>query len=317
TSSALNQVWMGSSAAFKSVYVVCTAFTSGTASAQLGLSAAPYAQAILNTVNVAGTISATNPSVSTDGSAIPTSSTLIGAKDGSGNLQPVQTDGTYVLVKDANSAAIKSDLDTIATNTGTSATQTTSTATNTGTIAGAVSGSKMQNNVAQFGGSAVVTGTGASGSGIPRVTVSNDSNVQATQSGTWTVQPGNTANTTPWLTSPQVASSGGGIPYHNITAATTNFTNTKAVACQLYDCDLSNTSASTIFVKFYDKATAPTSTDVPKRTIQIPANATVIRAFPNGLKFSTGFGWSATGGVADNDSTAIAANCVVDFSLNS
>lgn len=32
-------------------------------------------------------------------------------------------------------------------------------------------------NVTQFGGSAVVTGTGASGSGIPRVTVSNDSTV--------------------------------------------------------------------------------------------------------------------------------------------
>ena len=27
------------------------------------------------------------------------------------------------------------------------------------------------------------------------------SSVTATQSGTWTVQPGNTANTTPWLTS--------------------------------------------------------------------------------------------------------------------
>jgi hypothetical protein len=32
-------------------------------------------------------------------------------------------------------------------------------------------------NVAQFGGSAVVTGTGASGSGVPRVTVANDSSV--------------------------------------------------------------------------------------------------------------------------------------------
>lgn len=54
-------------------------------------------------------------------------------------------------------------------------------------------------NISQFGGSNVVTGTGASGAGIPRVTVSNDSNILATQSGTWTVQPGNTANTTPWL----------------------------------------------------------------------------------------------------------------------
>jgi hypothetical protein len=42
-------------------------------------------------------------------------------------------------------------------------------------------------NVAQFGGSAVVTGTGTSGAGIPRVTVSNDSNILATQSGTWNV----------------------------------------------------------------------------------------------------------------------------------
>lgn len=42
-------------------------------------------------------------------------------------------------------------------------------------------------NLTQFGGSAVVTGTGASGAGIPRVTVSNDSNVLATQSGTWNI----------------------------------------------------------------------------------------------------------------------------------
>jgi hypothetical protein len=54
-------------------------------------------------------------------------------------------------------------------------------------------------NVTQFGGTNISTGTGTGGAGIPRVTVSNDSNVLATQSGTWTVQPGNTANTTPWL----------------------------------------------------------------------------------------------------------------------
>jgi len=35
----------------------------------------------------------------------------------------------------------------------------------------------LSNNITQFGGSNVVTGTGASGSGIPRVTVSNDSTV--------------------------------------------------------------------------------------------------------------------------------------------
>ncbi len=63
-------------------------------------------------------------------------------------------------------------------------------------------------NVGQFGGTNVVTGTGAGGAGIPRVTVSNDSNVLATESGTWTVQPGNTANTTGWL----VTGTGGTFP---------------------------------------------------------------------------------------------------------
>lgn len=51
-------------------------------------------------------------------------------------------------------------------------------------------------NVAQFGATNVSTGTGAAGAGIPRVTVSNDSNVLATQSGTWTVAQGTAATTT-------------------------------------------------------------------------------------------------------------------------
>lgn len=40
----------------------------------------------------------------------------------------------------------------------------------------------LSSNVAQFGGSNVVTGTGASGAGIPRVTISNDSSLAANQS---------------------------------------------------------------------------------------------------------------------------------------
>lgn len=49
-----------------------------------------------------------------------------------------------------------------------------------GTISGTVS-----NNITEFGSNAVQTGTGASGVGIPRVTVANDSNILATQSGVW------------------------------------------------------------------------------------------------------------------------------------
>jgi len=69
-----------------------------------------------------------------------------------------------------------------------------------GTVTANQGGAPWSQNITQFGGVNISTGTGASGTGIPRVTVSNDSNILATQSGTWTVQPGNTANTTPWLT---------------------------------------------------------------------------------------------------------------------
>lgn len=59
-------------------------------------------------------------------------------------------------------------------------------------------------NLTGINGVTPLVGTGASGTGALRVAVSTDSTytVAATESGTWTVQPGNTANTTPWLMSP-------------------------------------------------------------------------------------------------------------------
>ena len=51
-----------------------------------------------------------------------------------------------------------------------------------------------------FAGVLAVAGNGVAGTGVQRVTIASDSTgtVAATQSGTWTVQPGNTANTTAW-----------------------------------------------------------------------------------------------------------------------
>jgi hypothetical protein len=50
TGSALEQTWEGSIAGFKAIYVICSAFTSGAATVQIGLTAANYAHAIINTV---------------------------------------------------------------------------------------------------------------------------------------------------------------------------------------------------------------------------------------------------------------------------
>lgn len=54
-------------------------------------------------------------------------------------------------------------------------------------IQGVSGGTVVPSNITQFGSSAVATGTGVSGVGIPRVTISNDSNILVTQSGTWSI----------------------------------------------------------------------------------------------------------------------------------
>lgn len=51
-----------------------------------------------------------------------------------------------------------------------------------GTVTANQGTSPWVNNISQFGGSNVATGTGASGAGIPRVTISNDSSLAANQS---------------------------------------------------------------------------------------------------------------------------------------
>src|SRR5258708_5280129 len=89
---------------------------------------------------------------------------------------------------------------------------------NLAALAGGVSSSVYQSNLKQVNGVTTQTRTGAAGTGTQRVAVASDSSivlaagvaevgnvknsgtfaVQAAQSGTWTVQPGNTANTTAW-----------------------------------------------------------------------------------------------------------------------
>jgi hypothetical protein len=61
--------------------------------------------------------------------------------------------------------------------------------------------SNASTNVSQINGVTPLMGNGVTGTGSQRVTIASDNtafSVNAAQSGTWTVQPGNTANTTAW-----------------------------------------------------------------------------------------------------------------------
>jgi len=95
-----------------------------------------------------------------------------------------------VAISDASGNALNSTsnaLNVFLTNTTIAVTQSTSPWVVSGTVTSNQGTSPWVTNISQFGGSVVVTGTGASGAGIPRVTVSNDSNILATQSGTWNI----------------------------------------------------------------------------------------------------------------------------------
>lgn len=98
-----------------------------------------------------------------------------------------------------------------------------------------------------------------------------------------------------------------GTTYNVVTAASTNAAVVKGSAGALYELTVSNVTATPVFVKFYNKATAPTvGTDVPVLTVPVAANATESIQFGTvGKHFATGIGIAATAGAAATD-TAVA-----------
>lgn len=172
-------------------------------------------------------------------------------------------------------------------------------------------------NLAQVAGATIAQGHGTAAAAV-RVELPTDGTglVSAAQSGTWTVQPGNTANTTPWLVTQIPATSGGLSISRTLSVNNTTGTNPKGSAGQVYGWVITNTNASARFVKLYNKATAPSvGTDTPVITLVIPGNANgagiVAAEFTSGIAFGTGIGLGITTGVADADTGAPAANEVV------
>ena len=163
--------------------------------------------------------------------------------------------------------------------------------------------------------------------------------VQATQSGTFTVglsaaqtlatvttvstvtavtditNPVTVDNAGTFATQPGPSTSGGCLVNRVISAATTNATSVKASAGNFYGAYVSNINASPMFLKVYNKASAPTvGTDTPVLTLTIPGNtsgAAGVLDFSMGIEFATGLAFAITGLVADADTTAVAANEVI------
>ena len=91
-------------------------------------------------------------------------------------------------------------------------------------------------------------------------------------------------------------------------AATTNGTSVKTTAGTIYGITLYNASGANKFLKFYNKASAPTvGTDVPILTYLLPPAATFFIDRSSGIYFSTGIAYAITGLAAEAATTAVAA----------
>lgn len=92
-------------------------------------------------------------------------------------------------------------------------------------------------------------------------------------------------------------------------AASTNATSVKASAAILGVVHVTNINAALRYLKFYNKASAPTvGTDVPVWTIALPPSYPVNPVIPGGLDFATGIAYAITTGAADTDTGAVALN---------
>lgn len=111
------------------------------------------------------------------------------------------------------------------------------------------------------------------------------------------------------------ATTGGNTPYSLIAAATTNSTSVKGSAGTLYGISLySGSSTAVAYLKIYDTASAPTcGSGTPKERHLISYGASgagggAVIPSDLGVAYASGIGICITGGIADNDTTSVAAS---------
>jgi hypothetical protein len=131
-------------------------------------------------------------------------------------------------------------------------------------------------------------------------------------SGTQPVSGTVTATVTAGTVNPVVPAT----PYILNSAASTNEALILTGTSGLQAFYATNTGATIAFVKLYNKATAPISTDIPAMILSVPAAVSGVPGvctLPigfSGFRFALGLGIRITGAVADNDTTAVAAGQV-------
>jgi hypothetical protein len=102
-------------------------------------------------------------------------------------------------------------------------------------------------------------------------------------------------------------------PHRAISAASNNATSVKASAGHLGHISVTNLNAAPVYLKLYNKATAPAPASDNSLLVYVvsvpPSSLTpVIIDFANPLYFSTGIGYALVTGIADTNNTSVAAS---------
>lgn len=117
-------------------------------------------------------------------------------------------------------------------------------------------------------------------------------------------------------TLPNAVANASGVSRILSAAASTNATVAKASPGTLFRFSGYNANAAARYLKFYDKATAPTvGTDVPVMTAYLPALTAFSMDIPSGLSFAAGISYALTTGVADADTGALTAADVLALNV--
>lgn len=99
-------------------------------------------------------------------------------------------------------------------------------------------------------------------------------------------------------------------------AADTNATSAKGGPGTLWKVTGYNAAGAVRYLKFYNKATAPTvGTDTPVLTIALPPATAFSVDWPGGRWFDTGIAYALTTGSADADTGALTAADVVGLNV--
>lgn len=110
-----------------------------------------------------------------------------------------------------------------------------------------------------------------------------------------------------WPVAPQATTTGGTTLFQNISTGVTGVVIVAGVH-QLYLLDCSNSDSAAVYVKVYDKATAPTQADTPLLTTLVPAAGGRVIPIAVGSVFTLGIAVRASGAAAVADTTTPTAN---------